>query len=422
MPTPLRVLILEDNPSDAELVLHELRQSGFDPEWQRVETEEEYLAALHPALDIILSDYSLPQFDGLSALRLLRARGPDLPFILVSGTIGEEVAVECLKQGADDYLLKDRLTRLGPAVKSVLEQKRLREEKQGADEQLRHTQARLADILENAAEAIVAVNRKQCVVTFNKGAKKMFGYTAKEILGQPLDLLIPERLVEIHRQHVQDFAVSAEQTNPMEHRRDLNARRKDGSVFPVEIGISKLVGDGQELYTAIIVDITERKQAEERLRYLSMHDALTGLYNRAFFEEEMSRLERGRQFPVSVVMVDVDDLKRTNDSQGHAAGDELLRQAAEVLRAAFRADDVVARIGGDEFAVLLPGADASVTQQALERLRSNLAGYYNATPSAYPLSLSIGTATVIQGGSLKDALKQADEDMYREKNGLRGLP
>lgn len=141
MPTPLRVLILEDRPTDTELILHELRRAEFDPEWQRVETEEEYLAALHPALDIILSDYSLPQFDGLRALRLLRARGLDLPFILISGTIGEEVAVECIKQGAADYLLKDRLTRLGTAVTHALHEKKLRDEKQQADLALRQREA-----------------------------------------------------------------------------------------------------------------------------------------------------------------------------------------------------------------------------------------------------------------------------------------
>ena len=265
MPIPLRVLILEDRPTDAELILHELRQAGFDPEWQRVETEEEYLTALHPALEIILSDYSLPHFDGLSALRLLRARGLDLPFIIVSGTIGEDIAVSAMKEGADDYLLKDRMARLGQAVAKALEAKHLRDEKGRADELLRQTQARLKDILENAAEAIVTHGRDGIII-FNHAAEKMFGYTAKEILGQPLDLLIPEPMVEIHHKHVQDFAASTQQVRPMEYRHDLSARRKDGNVFPAEIGISKRVEFGENLYTAIIVDITERKQAEEALK------------------------------------------------------------------------------------------------------------------------------------------------------------
>jgi len=168
MPIPLRVLILEDRPADAQLILHELRQAGFDPEWQRVETEEEYLAALHPALDIILSDYKLPQFDGLSALRLLRARGLDIPFILISGTIGEDLAVECIKQGADDYLLKDRLTRLGSAVKSALEQKRLREERKLAEAALWETESQLRAVLNNAPITIFTTD-SQGIFTLSEG-------------------------------------------------------------------------------------------------------------------------------------------------------------------------------------------------------------------------------------------------------------
>jgi len=103
MPNPLRVLILEDNPSDAELMVHELRQAGFDPDWWRVETESDYLAHLEPGLEVILADYHLPQFDAPRALRLLQERGLEVPFMVVSGTIGEEVAVECMKQGAVDY-------------------------------------------------------------------------------------------------------------------------------------------------------------------------------------------------------------------------------------------------------------------------------------------------------------------------------
>src|SRR5919199_4483011 len=129
MPTPLRVLILEDVPADTELMLRELRRAGFDPDWQRVDAAPEYLARLDPAPDVVLADYSLPQFDALAALRLLRERGLDVPFIVVTGSVSEEAAVECMKRGAADYLLKDRLSRLGPAVSQALEQRRLRAEK-----------------------------------------------------------------------------------------------------------------------------------------------------------------------------------------------------------------------------------------------------------------------------------------------------
>jgi len=138
MTTPLHVLILEDCIMDAELMVHELRRAGFDPQWQRVETEADFLAHLDQKLDIILADYSLPQFDAQRALEHLNQRGLDVPFIIVSGCIGEERAVECMKSGATDYLLKDRLTRLGQAVKKGLEERLLRDDRQRVEEQLTH--------------------------------------------------------------------------------------------------------------------------------------------------------------------------------------------------------------------------------------------------------------------------------------------
>jgi PAS domain S-box-containing protein len=118
-------------------VVRELRRAGFEPVWQRVETEPDYLRALGPELDIVISDYSMPEFDGPRALRLLQERGLDIPFILVSGTVGEDAAVAAMKEGASDYLLKDRLTRLGPAVQQALEQRRLRRERARAEAELR---------------------------------------------------------------------------------------------------------------------------------------------------------------------------------------------------------------------------------------------------------------------------------------------
>src|SRR5438045_9071551 len=113
MGMPLNILIVEDTPNDAELVLGELRRAGFDPKWKRVETEPDFLAEIKKSPDIILSDYSMPHFSGLRAVKLLRESGSDIPFILISGTVGEDAAVEAMKMGVTDYLLKDRLVRLG---------------------------------------------------------------------------------------------------------------------------------------------------------------------------------------------------------------------------------------------------------------------------------------------------------------------
>jgi CheY-like chemotaxis protein len=129
MPTPLRVLFLEDAPEDMTLLLRELRRAGFEPTGRRVETQAEYLAALDPPPDVIFSDYNLPEFTGLDALRLLRQRGADVPFLMVSGTTSEDVTRTALREGADDCLRKDRLACLGPAVRRALEQRRHRQER-----------------------------------------------------------------------------------------------------------------------------------------------------------------------------------------------------------------------------------------------------------------------------------------------------
>lgn len=137
----IQILIVEDNPSDAELVVRELKRSEFDFDWQRVDTEPEYLAKLHSGLHLILSDYQMPQFSGLRALELLKQQPAlDIPFILVSGTIGEEMAVTAMQQGAADYLLKDRITRLGPAVQRALQEVEERAERKRLEAQFLEAQ------------------------------------------------------------------------------------------------------------------------------------------------------------------------------------------------------------------------------------------------------------------------------------------
>jgi CheY-like chemotaxis protein len=152
MPTPLRVLILEDEAHDAELMLRELRNAGLAVEAERVDNGLEFSARLTPPPDLILSDFQLPQFGGLEALRLVRERGLDIPFIIVSGSIGEDVAVAAMREGADDYLLKDRTARLGQAALNALEKKRLRDETRRAEAALRENNVKLLQIARNVKD------------------------------------------------------------------------------------------------------------------------------------------------------------------------------------------------------------------------------------------------------------------------------
>ena len=157
MSEAVRVLIVEDDPLDADLMVRELKRGGFAPEWVRVQTEGEYLAQLDRAPDVILSDSNLPLFDGFEALDLLRKRGLDIPFILVSGRVGEDLAVEAMKRGACDYLLKDRLARLGEAVRRAIDDRRLRAERTWAVEALRRSEERYRLVSEASSDYVYSL-------------------------------------------------------------------------------------------------------------------------------------------------------------------------------------------------------------------------------------------------------------------------
>ncbi len=149
---PVRVLILEDNPADADLMVRALRQAGLDAQVERVETEAEFAARLTPEPDLILSDFQLPQFGELEALKMVRLRGLDVPFIIVSGTIGEELAAKSMREGVDDYLLKDRMARLGPAALRALENRRLRRAMRRTEDALRDNETTFRQIAQNVRD------------------------------------------------------------------------------------------------------------------------------------------------------------------------------------------------------------------------------------------------------------------------------
>ena len=260
----IQVLIVEDSRNDAELIISELRLAGYNPEWHRVESEAEYISALHPGLDLVISDFAMPDFNGLRALDLLRQRNTDIPFIIVSGVIGEETAVVAIKHGATDYLLKDRLARLGPAVSQALEQRRLRREIKISDRARNETEFNFR-VLFDAANDPIYMLHEGVFVDCNAKGENIYGRTRDEILGHA-----PTEFAPVTQPDGQDSLEKARKitTSAMAGEPQFfewTSLHKDGSAVQSDISINRLELGGKIYLMAVARDSTERKRAEAQI-------------------------------------------------------------------------------------------------------------------------------------------------------------
>lgn len=179
----LKLLIAEDNPHDAELLLRELERAGFEPDWTRVDNEQAFTDHLKADLDLICSDYRMPQFGGLRALELLKESGLDLPFIIISGTIGEDTAVDAMKLGASDYLLKDRLARLGQAIRHALLQTKLRREHAAAVKNLEENEGKLRNVFDGISAFVGLFSKDGQILAINEATVRTTHLSREQILG-----------------------------------------------------------------------------------------------------------------------------------------------------------------------------------------------------------------------------------------------
>jgi PAS domain S-box-containing protein len=265
MPELLRTLIVEDQSADAELVVRELERAGFDPVWKCVETEEQYVSQLEASPEVILADYTLPRFGAMQALKVLQQTGLDIPFIVVSGSIGEDIAVEAMRQGATDYLLKDRLARLGPAVNSALEQSRSRKEGKEAAAELRSAHEQLRHLLAHSPAVIYSrqiENHRATPIVVSDNVERLFGVrvggSAHEWWLASLHPDDRERVLHTQSESLAGFGYS------MEYR----LRHRNGRYRWVE-DINRVVRDASGEATEAVgvwTDITERKEANEALQ------------------------------------------------------------------------------------------------------------------------------------------------------------
>ncbi len=260
MAIPLRLLVVDDNPLDAELECAALSAGGFDASYRLVATREEFLQALNENnFDLVLSDYSLPAFDGLTALKLFLARELDKPFVLVSGTIGEEVAIESLRAGATDYVLKTRLERLAPVVKRALDEKEELRRRQRAEKALRRSERNLRSLIDNAPYGIFRAELSGRFVLVNPALLKILGYAS-----EPELLAVGLRDVFLNGEEAGQLTAFAERSEAFSGL-EFGWKRKDGKPIMVRLS-GRPVREADAVALEVIAeDITERRALQEQL-------------------------------------------------------------------------------------------------------------------------------------------------------------
>jgi diguanylate cyclase (GGDEF)-like protein/PAS domain S-box-containing protein len=287
--------------------------------------------------------------------------------------------------------------------------------------ELSESRARLSSIASIAADAIIVIDNAQHIIFFNQAAEHVFGYLATEVLGHPIDLLLPERFVDLHRQHIRDF-VAAPATDKLmgERAATISGRRKDGAEFPAEAAIAHFRRNGEVFCTVVIRDITEREQDRVRIDRLTHYSPVTGFPNRILVYNLIREAITAREdtaTPLAVLLMDLDRFKEINDTLGHHRGDLLLQQVGSRLRSVLWEPDIVAHLGGDEFAILLPRlAAGSDVRIVVQKILSAFEAPFLVEELPIAVETSIGVALYPDHGATPELLLQrADVAMYAAK-------
>jgi diguanylate cyclase (GGDEF)-like protein/PAS domain S-box-containing protein len=419
----MRLVLVEDNPADArlvrEMVLGDARDRFELTSLGRLSEARSHLST--EGAECVLLDLSLPDAVGLEGVRALRAEFPEIALVIITGLDDEETALRALHAGAQDYLIKGQI--LGDAVRRAV---RYAVERKRGEAALARLSRQNELILKSAAEGICGLDASGRISFANPAAARMLGWKASGLIGKSMhDVAHGADPIEAgHSDADCPIHLSLTEGEPRTIGADL-FRRRNGTTFPVECVSTPILEHG-ELLGAVVTfnDITERKRFETQLQYLADHDALTGLFNRHRFEEELNRqLAHSAHYGGggALVILDLDNFKYVNDAFGHHSGDELIRSIAGLLGGRLRSADLISRLGGDEFGILLGGVDGSEARSVATSLLDLVRGHAPTVgDQALRITASIGV-TLLDRSELtpEQLLMEADVAMYEAKDAGR---
>ncbi|RFC34056.1 MAG: diguanylate cyclase /diguanylate cyclase/phosphodiesterase [Candidatus Nitrotoga sp. SPKER] len=417
--SPLKVLIIEDIPADFLLLERNLRKNGVVAEWRRIGNDAELNDALKTEWDVVLADFNVPGMDFRTTLLCIQAHYPDLPVIMVSGSVGEETAVELLRLGIVDFILKDHLARLPSVIQRALVEANERRARQAAEIALH----KLAQAVEQSPEGIAIIDLDANIEYVNESYLRITGYSREDVIGQNPSRLHSEKITKSTYD-----ALWKSMTEGRVWQGEFYNKRKDGSEFIAYTTISPVRQPNGCIthYVEIKQDITETKLAEVEIHRLAYYDTLTRLPNRALLLERMTQTvstNRRNGYHSALISFNIDRFKTINDAGGQTLGDTLLRAVGERLTQNLREGDVVARIAGDEFGILLTGlapqqnSAACFALHVSEKIHASLHEPFHLGDECITITVCLGVALFPESNedSPLDILRRANTALHHSK-------